>query len=90
MIINIEDEEEMEWGKLKDEEEIIDNINENGELIWRINELDFNINNMIDTLNRDVIWRINLENWWILYCDKWKRIELKKNAEYFINIFILF
>ena len=33
MIINIEDEEEMEWGKLKDEEEIIDNINENGELI---------------------------------------------------------
>ena len=63
MIINIEDEEEMEWGNLKDEEEIIDNINENEELIWRIDELDFNFNDMIDILNRDVIWRINLENW---------------------------
>ena len=34
----------------------------NGELIWRIDELDFNINDMIDELNRELIWRINLEN----------------------------
>ena len=48
MIINIEDEEEMEWWKLNDEEEKIDNINDmidtlNRELIWRIDELDLNI-----------------------------------------------
>ena len=48
MIINIEDEEEMEWWKLNDEEEKIDNNNDmidtlNRELIWRIDELDLNI-----------------------------------------------
>ena len=86
MIINIEDEEEMEWGNLKDEEEIIDNINENEELIWRIDELDFNFNDMIDTLNRDVIWRINLENWWSRFI-LW---QMKKNwIEKECRIFIL-
>ena len=48
MIINIKDEEEMEWWKLNDEEEKIDNNNDmidtlNRELIWRIDELDLNI-----------------------------------------------
>ena len=77
---------------MKDEEEIIDNINENEELIWRIDELDFNFNDMIDTLNRDVIWRINLENWWsrfILWQLKKNWIEKRMRNIYFIIFYFM-
>ena len=75
---------------MKDEEEIIDNINENEELIWRIDELDFNFNDMIDTLNRDVIWRINLENWWsrfILW--QMKKNWIEKECGIFIVLYFI-